>query len=282
MKIKKIKILMVVASLIITSSVVAAESNLDFLLYYGPIDYSDTSLREDGQVTGLYGSFYSNPNYKLEGAVEKSDIHYRSGFDLDQTDATLAFTYYSQNSRAYRFGIHKIFNNDYDTDNAITLFAGFNRYRPYEDSYGASLYYTRYPNSNKKVWQLSPKVTKYFGDHIITGTFFIEGKLNLISIIENSENNTYVSAEANLTWLYSAFQLSLGAWGGEQVYAVRNDGFSVYNLPYKHTGGIKFQAGYALTDNASLKLSIAQEQLIETGGQESEITIYMLSLGHTF
>jgi len=227
----------------------------------------------------LYAAYRSASGYVWEGAVENTQLHYQTGTDLDQTDMTLALTSHRQSSRAYRFGLHAISSDDNDTDEAFTLFAGFSRYHPYDDSYGGSVYYSHYPNIDLQIWQVVPKVGKYLGDPIITGTFFIQGKLNLIAI---EGGNSYFSAEGEVSWYYGAVSLSLGAWGGTQLCAVRNDGFIVYNQPDKHTGGFKFQAGYALTDNLGLKAGISQEQLTETTGADADLTVYSLSLGFTF
>ncbi|HEC85571.1 MAG: hypothetical protein DRR19_17410 [Candidatus Parabeggiatoa sp. nov. 1] len=277
----KTKLFLGTVLLILTSTVVAQQGN-ELLIYYAPIDYRDSTYRDEGKITGIYGAFRPEPGYVWEGAVENINLSYQSLDDLDQTDITLAFTRQKQNRHAYRMGFHSISTTHIETDSSVTWFAGFNRYHPYDDLYGGTLYYTRHPDSDRQVWQFVPKVQKYLGDIITTGTFLIEGKLNLINVLEEGNSDTYFSAEGDITWYYRSFQLMVGAWAGEQIYAVRNDGFTVYNLPYKHTGGFKFQAGYAVTNNTSIKLGIAQELVTETDGVKSDVTIYMLSLGYTF
>jgi len=265
-------------------SAVAAQTEIS--LYHAPINYDEESFRKDGKTTGLYAAYRSASGYVWEGAVEKTHVSYKKSPvpcwvwpDLDQTDFTLALTRNRQSSHAYRFGLHAISSDDNDTDEAFTLFAGFSRYHPYDDSYGGSVYYSHYPNIDLQVWQAVPKVGKYLGDPITTGTFLIQGKLNLIAI---EAGNSYFSAEGEVSWYYRDVSLSLGAWGGTQLYAVRDDGFVVYNSADKHTGGVTFQAGYALTDNTRLNISIDQEQVRETTGTDTDVTVYSLSLKHTF
>ncbi|KHD05960.1 hypothetical protein PN36_10590 [Candidatus Thiomargarita nelsonii] len=279
----KTKILILTFFLYAVVSAVAAQTEIS--LYHAPINYDEQSFRKDGKTTGLYAAYRSASGYVWEGAVENTQIDYventqidyELGTDLDQTDVTLALTRHWQSSHAYRFGLHAISSDD--TDEAFTLFAGFSRYHPYDDSYGGSVYYSHYPNIDLQVWQAVPKVGKYLGDPITTGTFLIQGKLNLIAI---EDGNTYFSAEGEVSWYYGDVSLSLGAWGGTQLCAVRDDGFVVYNSADKHTGGVTFQAGYALTDNTRLNISIDQEQVTETTGTDTEVTVYSLSLKHTF
>ncbi|MEN8216480.1 MAG: hypothetical protein ABFS56_08905 [Pseudomonadota bacterium] len=271
-------------------SAVAAQTGAEIWLYHAPIDYDENSFRKDGKTTGFYGAYRSASGYVWEGAVEKTHVSYKKSPvpywvwpDLDQTDFTLALTRNRQSSHSSRFGLHAISSSDNDTDDAFTLFAGFSRYHPYDDYYGGTLYYTHYPNIDLQVWQAVPKVGKYLGNPILRGTFFIQGKLNLIAIDEKQgDGNTYFSAEGEVSWYYGAVSLSLGAWGGTQLWAVRDDGFIVYNSADKHTGGVTFQAGYALTDNTRLNISIDQEQVTETTGADTDMTKYSLSLKHTF
>jgi hypothetical protein len=274
---------MLSAFLFLVSGAVAAEVGADVLLYYAPIDYSEESFRKDGKTMGIYGAYRSASGYVWEGAVENTHLRYPAGSDLDQTDITLALTRHRQSSHAYRFGFHAISSDDDNTDKGFTLFAGYNRYHPYDDSFGGSLYYTHYPNIDLHVWQAVPSVGKYLGNPIITGTFFIQAKLNLIAIDGNQDDNTYFSAEGEMSWTYGSLNLNLGAWGGTQICAVRNDGFSVYNLPEKYSGGVKFKTGYALTDNTSLNLGVALDKMSEdTSGADVDVITYNLSLGHRF
>ncbi len=253
----------------------------DILLYQAPHSYDDKSFRKDGTTTGLYAAYSSTSGYVFEGAVEKTQIDYKFGTDLDQTDITLAFTNNSQGNHSYRLGLHGISTDDKNTDKALTAFAGYRYYHPYDDYYEASLYYTGYPDNNtdKQVWQIVPKIGKYLGDPITTGTFLLQSKLNLIA---RETGSSYFSAEAEIYWYYGDVSLNVGVWKGSQLYAVRNDGFIVYNQGDKHTGGQKFEAGYALTDNFSLKAGISQEQITETTGNEVDFSVYTLSLGFTF
>ena len=258
-------------------STVAAQT--DILLYHAPHNYDDKSFRKDGKTTGLYAAYSSASGYVFEAGIENTQIDYITGTDLDQTDITLALTSHWQSSHSYRFGLHGISTDDNNTDEALTLFTGYSYYHPYDDYYDASLYYTDYSNMEQQVWQIVPKIGKYLGNPITTGTFLLEGKLNLIAV---ETGNSYFSAEAEISWYYGDVSLSIGAWDGSQLYAVRNDGFIVYNKGDKHTGGYQFEAGYALTDKFSLKAGISQEQLTETTGTEVDFTVYSLSLGFTF
>ena len=102
-------------------------------------------------------------------------------------------------------------------------------------------------------------------------------------MIAANKENSYFSVEGKVSWFYEAFNLSLGAWGGSQSYAVRNDGFTVYNLPEKHKAGINFQAGYAITDSTHITLGVAQERVAEKISEANvDITTYSLVLKQTF
>nr|VFJ68145.1 MAG: hypothetical protein BECKFW1821B_GA0114236_11408 [Candidatus Kentron sp. FW] len=261
---------------------VATKAGADVWLYHLPVHYSVESYRQESNITGLYGALRTESGIVWEGGVERTRLRYDSGFELEQRDVTLRFTYPGQNNLSYHLGVHDI-SSDYQPDEGVVLFAGLVRHYPYDKYYGATLHHSHYPHSDVRVWQAVPNVGKYFQAPFGAGTFLLDGKLYLITTDIHREKNTYLSVEGNISWFYYPFDLSLGVWDGTQSFAVRDGGFTVYNLPEKHKGGVDFQAGYAIGKNTRLGLGIAREKVIEDfSWLDVDITTYRIVLKQRF
>jgi len=152
-----------------------------------------------------------------------------------------------------------------------------------DNYYGATLYYSRYPHSDVQVWQAIPNVGKYIEAPFGAGAILFDSKLYLITTDIRQRKNGYLSVAGKISWFYRAFDLDPGVWSGAQSYAVRDGGFTVYNLPEKHKAGVDLGIGYAIGDNTRLSLGIAREKVIkDISSADVDITTYRIVLKQRF
>jgi len=96
--------------------------------------------------------------------------------------------------------------------------------------YGGSIHY-----SDSSVFQISPKFGFYVGDYYSYGSFYLETRGYYIRLSDDvGFGKNFLSAEQKISYSYKNFVLSLSGWLGEQSFAVKNNGFVVYNLSEKY------------------------------------------------
>ena len=93
----------------------------------------------------------------------------------------------------------------------------------------------------------------------------------------------FLSIEARITQDFGKFSTGAYGWGGEQTFAVRNDGFLVYNLTEKHRAGYGVEVGYKFTDHTKITGRGGQELFSDFSTQsKTRQTFLSLLLLHTF
>ena len=266
-------------------------------LYSLPIDYGNSGIKDMGAVTGGYLYLGFGLNHAVELEYDFTEIDYVDpGADrLTQSDYSFIYTNYSLPSYILRAGTHYIDSDDISTDEGLTLFAGLGKYERYNWDFLIDGYFTRYENysvSNQAsdnplfVFQLTPKLGFHFKPGLNT-RLYVEVKANYISLsegLDNLDEDDFYSIRQSLTCYYEKLTLSGYVWSGRQVFAVRNGGLTVFNLPEKHTGGYGASVGYMI-GKTDLSIGWQSESFRDIGveeGRNVEMTTYFISVGQGF
>ncbi len=241
--------------------------------YAGLLDY-DNSEKESGWLWGTYGSAYSG-RHKLELGYEYTELWYHDSRVLEQDDFTVVYTNYFDPSYLGRIGAHYVASTDVWSDGGRTLFGGLKYYEGLEFDAGLDVYYTHYPDypgaagtpRGLDIWQVSPSIGQAFGDFESTwGSFYARLGYVHIHPVDSDQlhlDSGYDSVQAALSNFNGAWTTAADVWVGTQVFGVRNDGFTVYNLAEEHRGGGRLAVSYVLGDAVSLKVSLAYERFRE-------------------
>ncbi|WP_456464653.1 hypothetical protein [Persephonella sp.] len=276
----------------------------DAMLYGGYIDYSSSDLKDYGYYTGLYGYMGIGNQHSFEGNIGYIYIKYLDGSDLNQFDYTGLYTNYSIPNTKIKVGVHYIDSDDKATDNGIVLFGGGEIYELYKKNAGIDFAYSYYGdyNINKtytymrsrltstttstglSVFQLSPKFGFYLGDYYNYGSFYLETRGYYIRLSDDvAFGKNFFSVEQNVSYFYKNFVLSLSGWIGEQTFAVKKDGFVVYNLSEKYKSGFSASIKYILSKKSSITAGLSQDRFKEVGSAKTTRATYLyFTFGVTF
>ena len=82
------------------------------------------------------------------------------------------------------------------------------------------------------------------------------------------KNSDYFSIDGNLRYYYKNYDFYIGAWIGDQIFAVRNGGFVVYNLTEKYKGGIYGGAGYTFKNGIRVTIDFNASSYYEENQEE--------------
>ena len=248
--------------------------------YTGAIDYTDSN-KDTGWFAGLYFQNASLEN-KLELNYERTEIDYLSAVkianptleDVEQNDFTLAWTHYFASNYLFRVGGHYIDTNDELTDEGYVAFAGMKYYQGYKFDMGLDFYYSDYSNfvftdgsKGLTLYQVEPSIGYAFGDYKSKlGSFYVKAYYTFIDPdeIENGLlEDTYHSGGVIVKNFNGNWTNEIGGWVGKQAFAVRHEGFTVYNLSEERQGGLHLSSTYAFSKSASAKLQYAYESFEE-------------------
>jgi tetratricopeptide (TPR) repeat protein len=230
--------------------------------YYAYLDYGSQSIKSYGNTWGVYGRLAALNS--LEAAYEYTNLQFRDGFNLDQHDMTMVFSYLRRPNLKLRVGGHAIDTTDVFTDGAWTLLAGAHYYVTNVWDVGVDTYFTRYEDHpvNQSIVQITPHVgIQQVTPRGATVRLDVRGHyINTDEEVGGLGTEDFYSLEARLGWSCNRLGLALTAWTGEQAFAVRQDGFVIYNLAERHDGGYGGEIAFRLRENSILTARIADEQ----------------------
>lgn len=271
--------------MMIFSSVICAQS-ATIMSYHLPINYKNSGVRENSSLTGIYGAFQSDLNNKFELALDYSDLNYIFNFKIKQYNFTFAYTNESIPGWKFRAGGHYIISDDALTDQAYVLFAGVGKYRFQSWDANLDLYYSNYgdysPSFN--AIQLSPSFGLTFPFDRTQG-IYINSSANYIILSEEilSDKKNYFSLRETLTYYNNRFSISAYALFGEQKFAVRQNGFLVYNVADLMKNGYGASVTYSFTLNFFLKGGVEYDKFNEGAyGTSASSTKFVILAGFNF
>ena len=153
----------------------------------------------------------------------------------------------------------------------------------FEDKWeaGADLYVTHYQNFAPALTttQLTPHIAFPYGAG--------KGELRGYYIHSDSDlglgKRDFLSIEGRVSQDVGKFNVGIYGWGGEQTFAVRNDGFIVFNLTEKHRAGYGGEANYKFTDHSKITGRVGQELFSDFANQlNTQQTFFSVLFMHTF
>lgn len=242
----------------------------DLLVFHLPIHYSGTILKSRTVVDGLYYYYGVGSDHSIEAEYDRTRLRYVSGQNYRQRDFTVAYSQYRPAGKT-RVGAHSIKSSTL-TDNDITLFFGSARYKPNGKAAQADIYMSSYSKYSPrvKVYQITPALsrTTKTGDG---GIQFLQTRVYLIHLAKSPRSmlKNYYSAEQTYSYTRGNVTLGVTAWAGKQAFAVRKDGFAVFNTAETHKGGYELSFSYALPNRMKATLTHAKEKFSDFGAVNS-------------
>lgn len=256
----------------------------DLLAFHLPIHYSASVLKSRTVVDGLYYYYGVGSDHSIEAEYDRTRLRYVSGQNYRQRDFTIAYTQYRPSGKT-RVGAHSIKSSTL-TDNDITLFFGSARYKPNGKTAQADIYMSSYSKYSPrvKVYQITPAFsrTTKTGDG---GAQFIQAKFYFIRLAKSPRSmlKNYYSAEQTYSYTRGKVTIGATAWIGKQAFAVRKDGFAVFNTAETHKGGYELSLSYTLPDRMKAALTHGKEKFSDFGSSNSANSKHTgLSLLRTF
>lgn len=256
------------AALAALPSTSAAQTRTDVLLHSSVLSYQDSQVKDGGWVAGFYGTWGSGWKHLVEVGATRTGVDYLDGWQLRQTDIAAAYGYYGA-AGAVRVGAHRISGNDPLSDGGVVLFGGASRYRVGSWSAGAEGAFSSYSNydGGLTVAQVAPSagLTRTFAGGRHTLGAVLRGYWIRVSDDVALGGRDFTSGEAALSYASGRFSMSAYAWKGEQAFAVRSGGFTVFNLAELHTGGLGGGIRWVLSDRSALSAGYYMERFQDMG-----------------
>ena len=264
-------------------------------VYLSYINYSGSDLKDYGVSSTYYISGFGKHN-GVQFGYSSTTIKYKNDQpNLKQNEITLVYSNVDNilKNHTISLGAHYISTNDALSRGAHTFFADCtysNSFSPYyyKWSGGLSLYYTRYSNEvGFSAVQLNPHGTyKLFSD-AQRGALYIDLTGYAIHLTKDEpvglSKKNYYSLEGALRYYYGRYDFKVGGWVGQQVFAVKNGGFVVYNLAEKYKGGAQAEVGYTFKNGIRLSAGVSYNRYKELAtDNDVDQTVFTASLGYRF
>ncbi len=217
-------------------------------IYGTYLNYDNSKIKDDGYGVTAYGSIGDGQHHDVELGLSQLHLNYKSGYsDLDQTDFTLAYTNTSMvhPNVSIRAGAHYITTDDDLSDNGWAIFADMTYFKTYDWNGGLEVTYSTYDNVRYfDLWQFSPHAGRYF----MGRRLYLEARGYYINL-RNHEDialplENYYSGEVSGSYFMGPWTFKVSGWAGQQMFAVKNKGFVVYNLTEKYKGGATGEINY--------------------------------------
>lgn len=246
----------------------AAQSRTDVLLHAAALGYVDSMEKDAGWVAGFYGTWGTGWRHLVEVGATRTSIDYLDGVELRQTDVAAAYSWFGANG-SVRGGVHVVSTTDPLTDGGVVLFGGASRYRVGAWSAGAEGAVSSYAdyNGGLRVVQVAPSAgftsSDPLGERVLGAA--LRGYYIRVSDDVGLGGTDFLSGEASVSWTMKSVTLSGYAWAGEQAFAVRGGGFTVYNIAELHTGGFGGGVRWATSPRSAVSAGYYVERFQDVG-----------------
>lgn len=262
---------------ILITLTVSVHADSYIIPFYGATNYTDS--KKDSSTN--YGLYYQSQNFKA--MVERKDIEFRSDNNLTnftQTNMALGYNYELSNTLDLYAALHYISSSRNSFDGAYALLIGakkqFNSFL-----LGLNYSYSYYDqNIVDTVGQVTPYIGFSYGDYkSLMGSYYIKITGDYIYLDEKTLSSDYIVAGISITQNKGSFQNSISYFGGDHIFALRNDGMSMQNLLEIYDSSISISSKYNFSDTTALQLSFIRKDFIEykeTAKSKSESTLVFL------
>ena len=266
-----------------------AESKVTFVPYISYANYdgstSDTNstdtnstIQSNGPIKndaiiGLY-SLIDDGYQSIEFSVELKYLKYTSGEELTQINLATSYKKYLLKNLKLNTLLHYISNNIASNGATIAL-VGLDYISENDFTLGIESAYSSYGSNSlaDKILQIKPSASFAYG-HKNSDWGVIYPGISMYYIKPYSQNtslnNSYFSTELDLTHKKGSFTTKLQYWFGEQLYAVRDDGFTIYNLNEVHNSGTALSMHYKVDNSLGIKTSYISEYYTRIGSTSEE------------
>jgi hypothetical protein len=251
--------------------------------YVGYVDYHGTASKDHADLAGIYTAFGYGLGHLVEAEADYIQKFYRGYPSLSQWDFTLAYDNYSIPHLKLRAGGHYVTSEDRYTDAGWVAFGGAEYYDLNHWTVGVDGYFTQYPKfqTHLEVVQIVPHfgISFWHGENFSWNNdvlgYWIRPNQDLL------QQRDFFSIEDKLSlnwrrWTFSAF-----GWTGQQVFAVRDNGFALYNLSEEHKTGYGVEVRYFFSEHFALTLRANREEfrdIATTPNASSDMYLAMLNV----
>lgn len=251
--------------------------------YVAYLDYHGTASKDHANLAGIYTAFGYGLEHLVEAEADYIQKFYRGYPSLSQWDFTLAYDNYSIPHLKLRAGGHYVAGEDRYTDEGWVVFGGAEYYVLNRWAVGVDGYFTQYPKfqTHLEVVQIVPHfgVTFWHGENFSWNNdvrgYWIRPNQDYL------QQRDFYSIEDKLSlnwrrWTFSAF-----GWTGQQVFAVRDNGFALYNLGEEHKAGYGLEVRYIFSEHFALTLRANREEfrdIASTPNASSDMYMAMLNV----
>ncbi len=279
-------------SLTLITNSSAQEIKISGMAYSVGLDYSNSAIKKDGYVYGIYGYMGIGYYHVLEVGLEHTFINYKgTSDDLDQNDLTFVYTNYSFPNTKIRMGFHYIDSDDKLTDGGYTIILSGGTYQPYKWDANLDFYYTHYKDYELKdgskgldVYQFSPNIGFNWGNYYTFGSFYFK---TTATYIRHSDDvgfgKNFLSLEERISYFKGLFSASVFGWLGERSFFVDNGGFTIFNLKEKYKDGYGASISFTIMPNLRLTAMATKQKFREVDNpKDVDIYTYGIQLGANF
>ncbi|MCF6331383.1 MAG: hypothetical protein L3I99_07560 [Sulfurimonas sp.] len=276
------KFIILLISLLTSLNLFAAQPTL--IPFIGSASYEDKNKEADFQF-GIYANIKSEQNNRntYELAYEHKNTTYSTTqSDTSQNDFTFLYTFDASATLKFRGAIHYILSSLKKHNNTLIALAGIEKHKN-KTIYGINISQSKYNDNSltNYIHQLSPYFGIFFGEkNSIMGNFY--ARINYDTIYPNGKNqilkDVYSSFTISFTQNKGKMENTFRYWTGEQLYAVRNNGLTVYNLDDIHSGGFLISTKYKFSKNYIGQFSYISEDYKSYGtNTNSNMNRFLLS-----
>lgn len=214
--------------------------------YLGEQIYRGETYKDLADMRGLHLGAEFDSGHFLEAEMDFISIKYSDASALNQTDSTIAYGNRSHAGLGVRCGGHFISSGDQSADGGRSLFGGVSWRGSERWDTGIELCMSQYPGftNGLGVAQLTfdcglilwKEGERYVRNQTLVCLINIAGAVG----VDSAE---CLSVEDRVVLTLDDLQLAVYGWAGEQMFAVRNEGFSVFDLAEMHRGGYGAEVG---------------------------------------
>ncbi|MBU1657935.1 hypothetical protein KKG72_02655 [bacterium] len=253
---------------------------------------ANSEYQDSEKDSALHGGFYSklsDSKNSVELSYERLNLNYSTPKKmLLQDDVTFNYSHILSKNYTLNGGFHYIHTNERQSNKVQSYFLGLKYFNKNNFDIGADVCYSLYNSYSlaESILQLKPYFGFHFGENSsIMGHFYTKISYYLMhpKNTTTSLEHNYNSYEIDIQHSLGNFTNNLQAWSGKQLYAVKDSGFTLYNLNEEHNGGYSFSSKYRLSKKLGIKAAYVYEDFSEFGTNgSSTMSRYILSCEYNF
>ena len=257
------------------------------LVPYTAKDSYTNSSNKSSKINGFYTKF-KEPSYSIELDYETMNLESNST-TTKQTDYTLAYSYFIKYNYKIKTLYHQLSNNAKTNSSVKAYLLGAEFYKKSIFNLGINLSYSSYDETSltKEVYQASPYFKINFGDYKSTmGKYVL--KLDANGFYPKAQDTNSSSIKNHSSFGISIHQFKgdfsnmFSYYKGEEILAVKDNGFSINNLNQLYTSGFSLSTRYSIYNGMGIKLLYKSDKFTEIDTNlDGERKRYLLLFDYT-